>query len=485
MATTPEYPVLKVDQDIGNLVTFLTPDDLELNQINPTLAVLLAMCDALCTLEGPAPIQLDRGFRQKAGLNLLISDPVACALIQSTVAHPIRILQGRILREASAKARDYQLTKDAMRKDKIGSSPKFDELLDEDKAERSYDNGTGGDSAVRWSPFGSGNSGQSLYKTENPVRLKHYGDQCARVFASGTTKKALVAQMSDAHLEHLLVYCPLSRVEEASEIDQVVNQLMTGSFQTLNATGSASSSLVAGNLIATVSPAIVKAIADPERCNATWPNRTLWVSSKGFFKVPGKLEGGVVQMGVASAFERAAIRAVESRRIHHVDSDSSIEGLREFHRAFVRDLRALPGSTPEFVAAAMPIFVTLSRGIRLLVKQSGHHCPAFVNNQTIMTLALHVAGCSAVFQWELRRAQMDRMNRELLNKLFSKIAEEEGTTRDLVRRFNRITTPKCQTLLEGLRSLRLVECQSGVWRAIEALPDAKKVIRESTPLIDV
>lgn len=480
-----EYPVLKLDQELCDFMSWFSPDELLAPAHNPVAAMLLAMCDALCTLEGPEPVQLETGFWPKTGMNLLISDPFVDSLVQSMVVRPIRNLQARILRETSAINQDERESKELIRKAKIINHDKIRRGLGQEKDEFEDEKLSAPPSEVFKDETTDLVFGTGRFPPENAMRLKRYGNRCARVFASGTTFKTLVSQTPDAHLGHLLVHCPLSRVEEASDIDQLVNQLMTGSFQVLDATGSTVPSSVTGNFIATVSPAILQALANPNLCSATWPNRMFWVSSKGRSKFHDNASVRHRGVGIAKAFELAAMRCIKARRACHEDTLSPTEGLQQSHFDFVSQLSRLPGGSRRFAAVATPVFVTLSRGIQLLVKATGNQAPEFINNRTIMTLALYIAGCSAVFERKQRRQQVDQMNRDLMVRLFSKVAQEEGTTRDLVRRFNHITTAKCEASLECLKSLQLVDCQSGVWRAIEALPDAKKAISSSTPVIDV
>lgn len=135
----------------------------------------------------------------------------------------------------------------------------------------------------------------------------------------------------------------------------------------------------------------------------------------------------------------------------------------------------------EMAAAAARLFPTLMFGLRLLhqMRPRNYLLPELEN--VALTLSCLVLDAAADHYLHLSNRHRYAAQRELAWKIYCKLQEKPGSSRDLVRRSHNLRTDDVNDALGWLRSIGLVTHHDGTWRTNDSVSNPREAIANSIP----
>lgn len=397
-------------------------------------AVLLtAACSALASLkEGDQVLRASPQRRLPIGMNLLISGAISSEQTARLVVEPLRKLQGNVARATVP----YLAARPPRHLDR-----------ENDELHRRRDL----------------NPGECHYMEPSDESLAAEGFERPLVVVSATTRKAIEARLTLANRARLLLHVPLSRIEQADPLDSILNDLISGSCPLPASSPYGVFESVGGNVIVTASEAIVNALANPELCYATWPNRVVWLNAGIDLPKPDLSKGDKPSHDFSEIYQDAAHQLIEGRLSGREFDQMSFPDFRLFER-YRKGVLATEW-LEETKAPLLNLQATLWFGVAQLL--ATRPPGGYDLNRAVRNLAYIVAGAAGSLQVNCRhRVELER-NQRLARNILAKLAEEGGTTRELVRRSHKVDTATMGRVLADMARLGVV-CQIGNrWELVE------------------
>ena len=466
--TPPADPILAIFSQLGIPIWSAGRPDAGLN-------AFVAMCDVLCVLEGPDAHIFDprAGLRLPAGVNLLGMDPATNQLIHDLVLRPAHQLQNVWLRRVNA------VTTRRTRYSEIRQLRRVDGWDLMETAKRNSDLPLHRlDSDSEYAEPGN------LFEEKSHIR-KEVAYTSPRFITGSVFPKELGHELGEAHLGHMLVVPQFSNITDVEKLDTLLNAAMSGSFSTSEP--GAFSTMTGGQVIATVSDPISKALCDPALCVAIWPSRML--------NLPATLTWNRISSGYPTASKpfhtlenyEKALRQVLNDRLHALQRVArSADGLHANHRKVMAEIRRIPGIDRSLVEQSSTLFPTLYHGLSLMVEASGSGWPPGLGREELKMLTLLVVTNAARQLASRRQNALIAFRREEALSVYDKLSEEPLSVRDLVRGFHRSGKARCLEALLWLQSIGLVTQEDRKWRIAGTTDkDPRRVIKTSDLIIDV
>jgi len=447
------------DNEIATLLVRLGCWHAANNDFGNAIVLLVAICNALATLNHPEadPIT-DDGTRRPIGLNLLIPGAMMSGLIADQVIRPIRPLQARIVKSSADLA---QLFDDA----RAGRSVEARGL----KARSTLDH-----SKDLWQITG-------IDFLQSPQNYSDEGIRRPFVFSTSTDAKQIREQFRFAHRKKLLLHVPLSRVEQVDALDEVLNDLMSGSLRESVPKHASDFEPGYGHVMACAPKLISDAIASPHLCRATWSHRLLWLVKPKFqFAVAHDIANSIERENLDRLFKSALWEVMHVRMSEKLPVPP--EALNRWHSAnwFAREA-ALSKLPREMAGVAAKLFPTLMFGLRLLHKAGPRLAFTPELEKLALTLSCLILDAATDYYLHLRSQHQYAVQRELAWKVYCKLQDKPGSPRDLVRRSHNLRTDDLNGVLDWLHSLGLVTQQNGNWQANDFDGNPRLTIANSIP----
>ena len=431
----------------------------------------VAMCNALCVLEGPGSSVTDDkvGISYATGVNLLSFIPKTSRVIAERVIGPIQNLQDVFLRRVTRVIQRRQLLTTIRRNRDLVTHPEKEAALGAHNTPLYQLD----PDAPEYAPYD--------FFTEKQATRRNVPYLQPRFVAVGTKPKNVEADLAQVHLGHALLHAPFSRIEEVEAMDEVLNGVMRGSHRPAATKDEPFPGCVGGQVIATVTVPIFSALMKPGLSDATWPTHVVWLppllkDGDQRLKVPNEKPNA---FDLIAGYQRA-LKAVLNNRLAGEDPvPCRATGFHLRHVRLLHKIAKLRGLDLVTVDHFANLFVTLYRGIALMVQHSNSNWPAGFTQDGLEALVLSIAATSGSFVEKQRERGKIDIKREEARRIYDKLADGPQSPRDLCRRFDRLAVANCKAALLLLQEWGLIAEENGRWQQVENPEDARRVIETS------
>lgn len=424
------------NQRLHRILTLFDAERLGEGDLAAGANTLAAMACTLANLHRRgAGLASDGGPPLLVGSSLLATGPLTSSLIQERVTTPLSIKQGNLLGHINEwKVSELEKIERGMKhwgsKSNLSLTPDLTgtDVLSKDSFQRR-------DCIDR--VFSGFVNQLSRALLEQPL-----------IYVTGATTDRLRGNLEKSHLGRPIVYDSLRSPAHCAELGACCLPLIDGSMTT-----KALGTPVAGHLL----------LGDPSRVldevlrtgSSRWLLRTPWLvdCDVGPKFTPEAATKPVERIErIEACFEAALQEALRKR----CDMDVRQPVVHEFpvakcHKQWVRFLSEQEKLFPGISAAARSLYPTLVFGLIELACARSSPSKIEIAPEDVLVLAAHLIQRMSNAYAAIMHSSDEEAKKRNCARILDRLAEGPHSTRDLGRRFHRITTTECRDLLDGLR----------------------------------
>lgn len=435
--------------DSKHLQQFAYTFDL-INLGHDTNAGLNALASMACTLANVARpgsgIVTPKGNRMHIGSSLLVNGALSSSIVNDNVVTELRLCQNNL----TAHLRKLHNTQQQSIEEgtKLHADPKANHSEDALLSLQNLD--------PELAPAPIETNWAHVLSASPTPRIRDLATQ-PKIVVTASRPQDLTKQLIGSHQGHPLVLLGLNPAYRSKHSNTILTAVVDGRLP--NGQGGEA---LQGNLLVTDTDNALFEIAKSANGNDTWLGRTLWlVDGNAGPEIPdpaAKLSGG--QFGNVSSKFNDALKLAFGKRLNQHEPEPVLLpiDLGDAQSRWVDFLKGMEPDLPGITGTARKLLATLAFGIHELTHIPG--TKAFnVPVLFIEILARHLvqrmanARTSMLFSSEMAR------KKHLQQSILEKLADGFLTPRNLVRRFDRLKTPECLTLLQGLEAEGKVICK--------------------------